>query len=109
MADRPGDLANAQDGRTQTPMLSGVFQYLMRCQFTLTVTEAAEVEVVEPAFGDELAKLGGIVLHSSGTGNEDERSLRRRLSRKLGKVAHTPDQGLKGAEAEVEVDFPLIV
>ena len=109
MTDRPGNLADAQDGRMHTPMLSGVFQYFMRCQFTLAVTEGAEAEVIEPSFGDELAKLGGTMLHSSGAGNEDERSLRRRLSRKFGEVAYTPDQGLKGAEAEVEVDFPLIV
>ncbi len=109
MADRPGNLANAQYGRTHTPVLSGVFQYLMRCQFTLAVTEGAEVEVIEPAFEDEWAKLGETVLHGSGAGNEDERSLRRRLSRQFGKVAYTPYQGLKGAEAEVEVDFPLSV
>lgn len=49
------------------------------------------------------------MLHSSDAGNEDEWSLRRRLSRKFGKVAYTPYQRLKGAEAEIEVDFPLVV
>lgn len=81
----------------------------MCCQFTLAVTEGAEAQIIEPRFGDQLAKLGGTVLHSSGAGNEDERSLRRRLSRKFGEVAYTPDQGLKGAETKVEVDFPLII
>ena len=109
MADRPGNLANSQDGRTHTPVLSCVFQYFMRCQFTLAVTKAAEVEIVEPVFGNERAKLGGTALYSSGAGNEDERSLRRRLSRKFSKVAYTPYQGLKRAEAEVEVDLPLAV
>ena len=109
MADRSGNLADAQYGRTHIPVLSGVFQYLMRRQLTLAVPESAEVEVIESAFGDEWAKLGGRVLNSSGAGDEYERSLRRRLSRKFGKVAYTPYQGLKGAEAEVEVDIPLIV
>ena len=90
-------------------MLSGVFQYLVSCQFTLAVTEGAEVEVIEPALRDEWAKLGGTVLHSSDTGDEDERSPRGRLSRKFGKVAYTLYQGLKGAEAKVEIDLPLIV
>ena len=75
----------------------------------MAVTKGAEVEIVEPVFGNERAKLGGIVLCSSGAGNEDERSLRRRLSRKFSKVAYIPYQGLKGAEAEVEVDLPLVV
>ena len=109
MADRSGNLTDAQYGRTHTPVLSGVFQYLVGCQFTLAVTEGAEVEVIEPALRDEWAKLGGAVLHSSDAGDEDERSPRRRLSRKFGKVAYTPYQRLKGAEAKVEVDFPLIV
>ena len=109
MADRSGNLTDAQYGRAHTPVLSGVFQYLVGCQFTLAVTEGAEAEVIEPALRDEWAKLEGTVLHSSDTGDEDEWSPRRRLSRKFGKVAYTLYQWLKGAEAEVEVDFPLIV